>query len=39
MLSAVKAESLVPTQVVEATEGAGLCRKVARLVPLAVTKG
>jgi tRNA-splicing ligase RtcB (3'-phosphate/5'-hydroxy nucleic acid ligase) len=27
------------TQVVEATEGAGLCRKVARLVPLGVIKG
>ena len=27
------------TQVVEAAEGAGLCRKVARLVPLGVIKG
>jgi tRNA-splicing ligase RtcB (3'-phosphate/5'-hydroxy nucleic acid ligase) len=27
------------TQVVEAAEGAGLCRKVARLVPLGVVKG
>jgi len=27
------------TEVVEAAEGAGLCRKVARLVPLGVIKG
>jgi len=27
------------TQVVEAAEGAGLCRKVARLIPLGVIKG
>ncbi len=27
------------TAVVEASEGAGLCRKVARLVPLGVVKG
>ena len=27
------------TLVVEAAEGAGLCRKVARLVPLGVVKG
>ena len=27
------------TQVVEAAEGAGLCRKIARLVPLGVVKG
>ena len=27
------------TEVVEAAEGAGLCRKVARLVPLGVVKG
>jgi tRNA-splicing ligase RtcB len=27
------------TQVVEAAEGAGLCRKAARLVPLGVVKG
>jgi tRNA-splicing ligase RtcB (3'-phosphate/5'-hydroxy nucleic acid ligase) len=27
------------TQVVEAAEGAGLCRKVAKLVPLGVVKG
>jgi tRNA-splicing ligase RtcB (3'-phosphate/5'-hydroxy nucleic acid ligase) len=26
-------------QVVEAAEGAGLCRKVARLIPLGVLKG
>jgi len=27
------------TQVVAAAEGAGLCRKVARLIPLGVVKG